>query len=189
MLRQAATALAARVWAGGAAASPAATATRACAASVAPGWPGTDRHPPPPQAPLLLALTRAWSAAAAPGPPPPPHEPGTVTPLTSDAAADAAVRSSGAGAVLDFTAAWCGPCRAMRAPFAALAAAHPGVRFHTVDIDDPALEATVSAAGVSAVPTFTFHDGSGGLVGSVQGADLAAVTAAVERLVQRGGGE
>jgi thioredoxin 1 len=120
-------------------------------------------------------------------PPPSPGD-GAVTPLTSDAAADAAVADSTTPTVLDYTAAWCGPCRAMKAPFAALAAAHAGrVRFHTVDIDDEALRATVTAAGISAVPTFTFHS-NGRLMGQVQGADLEAVRAEVEKLVRGGGG-
>jgi thioredoxin 1 len=132
----------------------------------------------------LSAVAAPFSSSSAAADPPPPPPPGTVTPLTSDAAAAAAMAGP-APAVIDYTAAWCGPCRAMKAPFAALAASHPGVRFHTADIDDPALEQTVSAAGVSAVPTFAFYAG-GKLIGTVQGADLGAVTAAVEELSEEG---
>jgi len=111
--------------------------------------------------------------------------PGAVTPLADDAAA-AAAQAGPTPCVIDFTATWCGPCRAMKAPFAALAAENPGVKFFTVDIDEDALAATTAAAGVSAVPTFTFHKG-GKMVGQVQGADLDAIKAEVEALARGGG--
>ena len=53
--------------------------------------------------------------------------------------------------VTDYTATWCGPCRFIAPVYEQLARDHPSVQFLKVDIDAPSLEATVRAAGVSAV--------------------------------------
>lgn len=82
--------------------------------------------------------------------------------------------------VADFTAAWCGPCKLIAPVFEQLATAHPEVTFVKADIDTDGLQATVAAAGVTAVPTFVFLKG-GVRLQEVRGADQAALKAGVDK--------
>lgn len=54
--------------------------------------------------------------------------------------------------IVDFWAAWCGPCMAMAPTFEALAAEHPDIRFVKVDTDRAPEIARL--AGVRSLPTF-----------------------------------
>ncbi|XP_022158840.1 thioredoxin H1-like [Momordica charantia] len=56
--------------------------------------------------------------------------------------------------VVDFTAAWCGPCRAMAPLFAELANKMSSVIFLKVDVDE--LTTVAAEWGVSALPCFVF---------------------------------
>ncbi|XP_006654619.1 thioredoxin H-type-like [Oryza brachyantha] len=56
--------------------------------------------------------------------------------------------------VIDFTAAWCGPCRIIGPVFADLAKKHPGVVFLKVDVDE--LKPIAEQFSVEAMPTFLF---------------------------------
>ena len=74
--------------------------------------------------------------------------------------------------VIDFWAAWCGPCRAMAPQFERAAALRPQYRFAKVDVDaEPALAATY---GVRSIPTLmVLRDGrpiaaQAGVVGADQ---------------------
>src|SRR6516225_5283539 len=84
---------------------------------------------------------------------------------------EAAVTGPGL-AVIDFWAAWCGPCRAMAPQFERAAALRPQYRFAKVDVDaEPALAATY---GVRSIPTLmVLRDGrpiaaQAGVVGADQ---------------------
>ena len=88
----------------------------------------------------------------------------------------AAAKQSEAGAVVYFTASWCGPCRMISPVFEKLAEDKSASTFLKVDVDDMAEVA--AAARVSAMPTFMFYK-SGQLLDTIVGADINALQAGV----------
>jgi thioredoxin 1 len=59
--------------------------------------------------------------------------------------------------VVDFTAPWCGPCKAIEPALEELAASAPGVEFVTLDIEANPL--TADRFGVLSLPTVTLFEG------------------------------
>ena len=59
--------------------------------------------------------------------------------------------------VVDFTAPWCGPCKAIEPALEELAASAPGVEFVKLDIEANPL--TADRFGVLSLPTVTLFEG------------------------------
>ncbi|XP_064386041.1 thioredoxin-like isoform X2 [Halichondria panicea] len=60
--------------------------------------------------------------------------------------------------VIDFTAAWCGPCKVIGPKFEAMSLEFTDVKFYKVDVDDN--DETAEHVGISAMPTFNFYKNS-----------------------------
>ncbi|KAG9314093.1 thioredoxin-like protein [Chiua virens] len=80
--------------------------------------------------------------------------------------------------IIDFHAAWCGPCHAIAPTFEALAKQYPKVNFVKCDVD--AARDVASAYKVSAMPTFVFLQGSK-QIHMIRGADKTGLQNAVKR--------
>jgi thioredoxin 1 len=62
-----------------------------------------------------------------------------------------------AGCLVDFYAAWCGPCKQIAPRLEAAVAQYPAVRFYKVDVD--AAEELAQRCGIHAMPTFQLYRG------------------------------
>jgi thioredoxin 1 len=75
----------------------------------------------------------------------------------TDAQFVGAVLESEKPVVVDFTAAWCAPCRVMGPVLEELAAEREDLRFVKLDVDTN--QATTARYGVMSMPTFMVFDG------------------------------
>ena len=82
----------------------------------------------------------------------------TQIPTVTDDAFAAEVLESGTPVLVDFTAAWCPPCRVMKPVLAELARERDDVRIVALDVDGD--QRTAAEYGVLSMPTFIlFKDG------------------------------
>src|ERR1700747_769869 len=56
--------------------------------------------------------------------------------------------------VIDFTATWCGPCKAIAPKFDEMHKMFPKANFAKIDIDNPNTESVCNQLVISSVPTF-----------------------------------
>lgn len=105
---------------------------------------------------------------------------GDVVPLGSVAEWEKLL-AEGGKAVIDFTATWCPPCKAIKPVFKKLAEENPGIRFYSVDVDD--VKDMASKYEITSMPTFKFFL-NGKVVKEVQGASPPDLKAAVASLAK-----
>lgn len=77
--------------------------------------------------------------------------------------------------VTNFTATWCGPCKAAAPVFDEMSEKHDDVVFCKIDIDDEALQDVTVDYGIRAVPTYTFLKNGEQVAPAVQGANMPAI--------------
>ena len=91
---------------------------------------------------------------------------------------DAEVLHAGKLAVLDFWAAWCGPCMMLKPVFEELSQEMPQVKFCKLDVDEE--RELAMQYGIESIPTLLFFKG-GELVDTLVGyRDKASLREAIE---------
>lgn len=137
----------------------------------------------------LVENQRAAAAAgtaqtAAQGPPKPIVPAGTVCHLTGGKAEFRRITTNCGRhrlIVVDWSAAWCGPCRMIAPVFERLAARFSDVTFVKVDTEaSPANSQLASEKGISAYPTFHYYIGAT-MVHSASGANASLIEAGITR--------
>ena len=83
--------------------------------------------------------------------------PETTIPAVTDDRFTAEVLESEQPVLVDFTAAWCPPCRVMKPVLEALAGERDDVRIVALDVDDN--QRTAAQYGVLSMPTFILFKG------------------------------
>mmetsp|Transcript_29151 Transcript_29151/g.35409 ORF Transcript_29151/g.35409 Transcript_29151/m.35409 type:complete len:104 (-) Transcript_29151:263-574(-) len=78
--------------------------------------------------------------------------------------------------IVDFTAGWCGPCKAIAPFYEQLSTKYPSCEFVKIDVDE--CDDIAAECGVSAMPTFMVYKG-GEKVKEMVGADQKALEALV----------
>ena len=81
-------------------------------------------------------------------------------------------------AIVDFTAAWCGPCKKIAPIFHELSEQRTDVRFYKVDIDQ--VPAAAELYGIRAMPTFVMFK-SGQIVSTFAGANPEKLAQEIEK--------
>ena len=110
------------------------------------------------------------------------HPPGEPIEADSEAAFDAIIRQSALPVLVDFWAAWCGPCK-MVAPELEKVARTSAGRWLIVKVDTEVLPGVAARYGISAIPTLVLFRG-GAEVGRQSGALPAR---AIEQFITRHG--
>lgn len=115
-------------------------------------------------------------------PAPEPVDPSAVQVITDATFMEA---TEGGWTVVDFWAAWCGPCKSFAPVFATVASAHDGpVRFGSCDVD--ANPATAQLLGIRSIPTLVVFGPDGSEVGRSTGAvSRGDLEATVRQLSER----
>jgi thioredoxin len=115
----------------------------------------------------MVFRRRAQSEAPAPQVEPVEHVDTSAVEVITDATFMDA--TEGGWTVVDFWAAWCGPCKSFAPVFASVAAAHDGpVRFGSCDVD--ANPQTAQLLGIRSIPTLVVFGPDGSEVGRSTGA-------------------
>lgn len=76
---------------------------------------------------------------------------------------------------IDFTAAWCGPCKKIYPSIVELAKVTPEVKFYKLDVDTDGFNDTLMKQGIRAMPTFKMYHKGKSLGNGVVGANLESI--------------
>ncbi|UZJ52851.1 hypothetical protein CBS101457_002171 [Exobasidium rhododendri] len=106
--------------------------------------------------------------------------------ITSSVEFDSTLKSAGDKlVVVDFTATWCGPCKAIAPTFESLAKSSTNAVFLKVDVDQN--QAIAQKYGVRAMPTFLFMR-KGAILDTLRGANGGKLTQLTNQYMKTGVG-